>query len=248
MAKPQVAFFDFACCEGCQLQVVNLEEHILGVVNLVDVVEFREAITGKADKYDIAFIEGSITRPQDEEKIKDIRARSGLIVAFGSCACTGGINKLKNVYSDMNKVREVVYGDDAQMEHLDTYPTKAIDEVVQVDLKIPGCPVNRNELVRIIKEVAVGKIPVLPNYPVCVECKLNETVCMYDLGQTCIGPIARAGCEAPCPANGVACEGCRVTVDDPNKNAMHEILKKYDLTVDQVVQKINMYAIDPEIK
>ena len=27
--KPRVAIFDFGCCEGCQLQIVNLEEEIL---------------------------------------------------------------------------------------------------------------------------------------------------------------------------------------------------------------------------
>ncbi len=85
MAKPRVAIFDFACCEGCQLQVVNLEEDVIGVAELVDIVEFREAVTGKAPAYDIAFIEGAITREVDEVKIKDIRARSGLIVAYRLC-------------------------------------------------------------------------------------------------------------------------------------------------------------------
>ena len=247
MAKPKVAFFDFACCEGCQLQVVNLEEDILGVVNLVDVVEFREAITGNAPEYDISFIEGSITRPADEERIKDIRKRSKLLVAFGACAHTGGVNKLKNRYQDMNEVRRIVYGDDADMEHLDTYPTKAVGEVVAVDLSIPGCPINRNEFVRIVKELAVGKMPQLPDYPVCVECKMKENQCLYDLGITCLGPITRAGCEAVCPSNGDACAGCRGTVDDPNKNAMHEVLAKYDLTVEEIKKKMNLFAIDPEI-
>lgn len=64
--KPKVAFFDFACCEGCQLQIANLEEDIIGLANLVEVVEFREVLTVKAPEYDIAFIEGSITRQEDE--------------------------------------------------------------------------------------------------------------------------------------------------------------------------------------
>ncbi len=247
MAKPKVAFFDFACCEGCQLQVANLEEDVVGLVNLVDVVEFREVLTGSAPEYDISFIEGSITRPQDEERVKDIRARSGLLVAYGSCATSGGVNKLKNKYSDMMEPRKIVYGDNAGDKHLNTYPTKAVDEVVKVDLYIPGCPINRDELVRIVKEVGMGKIPKLPNYPVCVECKLKENECLYDLGQTCLGPITRAGCGAICPSNGATCDGCRGTVDNPNKNAMHDVLKKYDLTVDDIKQKMNIFAIDPEV-
>ena len=55
--KPKVAFFDFACCEGCQLQIANLEEELLGVLDLVELVEFREVMTGKAERYDISFIE-----------------------------------------------------------------------------------------------------------------------------------------------------------------------------------------------
>ena len=42
--KPKVAFFDFASCEGCQLQVVNLEEELLGLLEIVEVVSFREAM------------------------------------------------------------------------------------------------------------------------------------------------------------------------------------------------------------
>ncbi len=248
MAKPKVAFFDFASCEGCQLQVVNLEEDVIGVAELVDIVEFREAITGKAPAYDIAFIEGAITREVDEVKIKDIRARSGLIVAFGACAVSGGIPRLKNNNPSLDNVKKMVYGDKYNMPHLDTYPTKAVDEVVKVDLYLPGCPINRTELVRFIKEISLGIIPKLPNYPVCVECKLQENECLFDLGQICLGPLARAGCEAVCPSSAVACEACRGTVDNPNKNAMHEILEKYNYTVDEIKRKINIFGVDPEVK
>ena len=56
MKKPRVAFFDFASCEGCQLQVVNLEEDLLKVLEAVDVVSFREAMKEHSDDYDIAFV------------------------------------------------------------------------------------------------------------------------------------------------------------------------------------------------
>ncbi len=100
--KPRVAFFDFTCCEGCQLQIANLEEDILGLLGLVEVVEFREVYTGKAPAYDVAFIEGSISRPADEVRVKDIRSRSKLLVAFGACETTGGVNKLKNLWGNID--------------------------------------------------------------------------------------------------------------------------------------------------
>ena len=55
MAKPKVAFFDFACCEGCQLQIANIGELLLDVLGLIDVVEFREVMSEKGpDKIDVA--------------------------------------------------------------------------------------------------------------------------------------------------------------------------------------------------
>jgi coenzyme F420-reducing hydrogenase gamma subunit len=68
--KPKVAFFDFAGCEGDQLQVANLEEKLLDLLELVEVVNFREVISQKSDDYDIAFIEGSppITTRKDSKE------------------------------------------------------------------------------------------------------------------------------------------------------------------------------------
>ncbi len=245
--KPKVAFFDFACCEGCQLQIANLEEEVVGLAELVDVVEFREVLTGAAPNYDIAFIEGSITRKADEERIKDIRSRAKVLIAFGACAATGGVNKLKNL-RNLEQVRKDVYGDDWKQPHLDTYPTRAVHEVVKVDFSIPGCPINRNEFLRVVKTVALGMTPELPNYPVCVECKLRENVCLFDLGKTCIGPIARAGCEAVCPSSGVGCEGCRGMVTNPSQNAMAEVLAKHNLTVEDILRTMTLFANSPEAK
>jgi sulfhydrogenase subunit delta len=69
--KPKVAFFDFAGCEGDQLQIANLEEDILGLLDLVDIVSFREVMKEHSDNYDIAFVEGSCTRLQDEDRLRE---------------------------------------------------------------------------------------------------------------------------------------------------------------------------------
>jgi len=245
--KPRVAFFDFACCEGCQLQIANLEEDIIGLLNLVDVVEFREVMTGKAEEYDIAFVEGSITRKSDEERLKDIRNRTKILVAYGQCAVSGGINRLKNTKGSMEAVRREVYGEDYLSPHLETALTKGVGEVVKTDLIIPGCPVNRDEVLRIVKELSLGKIPVIPDYPVCVECKLKENICLFDEGTICLGPIARAGCGAICPSNSVPCDACRGTVPDPNKKAMHEVLKKYNYSLEEIIREMNIFGVDPEV-
>ncbi|NLT75917.1 MAG: cytochrome B, partial [Planctomycetes bacterium] len=102
MSKPKIAIFDFACCEGCQLQLVNLEEELLDLIGVADVVEWREAMSEKSDEYDIAIIEGSITRLEDEERLKLIRSRAKILIALGACATIGGVNKLKNNFDDLD--------------------------------------------------------------------------------------------------------------------------------------------------
>jgi sulfhydrogenase subunit delta len=91
-----------------------------------------------------------------------------------------------------------------------------VHEVVPVDLSIPGCPVNKAEVERIVQHLVWAVPYSFPVYPVCVECKQRYTVCMFDRGQLCLGPISRAGCDAPCPAGGLGCYGCRGPADDPN--------------------------------
>src|SRR4030067_1560585 len=93
--KPKVAFFSFSSCEGCQLQVLNLEDELPTLLVFIETVNFREAIDEKRDDYDIAFIEGSITRESDIEELKDIREKAKVLVAFGACADLGGVNALK---------------------------------------------------------------------------------------------------------------------------------------------------------
>ncbi|HWR04902.1 MAG TPA: hypothetical protein VN419_12930, partial [Humidesulfovibrio sp.] len=113
MAKPRIAFFDFAGCEGDQLQIANLEERLLDILGHVEVVSFREVATGHSDDYDVAFIEGSITRPEDEIRLKEIRKNAKVLVALGACAAIGGINCLKNFLAE-NVYREEVYGSSAR--------------------------------------------------------------------------------------------------------------------------------------
>ncbi len=240
--KPKVAFFDFASCEGCQLQVVNLEEKVLDLVDMVQVVSFREAMKEHSDDYDIAFVEGSIMRPMDEERLKKIRHNATLLVALGACACIGGVNRLRNKWP-VTEVMAEVYGH-AAIEgnpYFDVLPTRAVNEVVAVDAYIPGCPIDRNEFAKAVTSLAVGRKPDLPAYPVCVECKKNENICVFELDQFCLGPITRAGCNAICPSNGEGCDGCRGFLEDLRVNAMKDVLRKHNVSMDRMLKRFNLY-------
>lgn len=241
MSKPKLAIFDFACCEGCQLQIVNLEEEILNLISLVNPVEWREAMSEHIENYDIALIEGSITRPEDEEKLRKIRKGAKVLVALGSCASTGGLNKLKNNF-DLEEVKQCVYGEAADMPHLHTAPAKAVDEVVQVDYKIYGCPIDRREFAYIIRCLALGKKPEIPDYPVCVECKLKENICRYEYDEICLGPVTRAGCGARCPSCATWCFGCRGYVEEANTFAAQGTMARYGKTPQELKNRMNIFG------
>ncbi|MCK5247020.1 NADH:ubiquinone oxidoreductase [Candidatus Bipolaricaulota bacterium] len=243
--KPQVAFFDFTCCEGCQLDTLNIEgQDLVDLLDAVDIVEFREVATGKAEHYDIAFVEGSITRESEIDRLKDIRNRADVVIALGACAHIGGVNCLKN-HLPMEEALTIVYGDDAK--YYDTLPARPIHEVIPVDFSVPGCPINTVELLRIVKELLLGKTPEIPNHPVCVECKMAGNICVFERGKTCLGPVIRAGCNAICVTAGRYCWGCRGLVDDPNLDAQKEVLAKYGLTVESVVEKFKIYNTYSEV-
>lgn len=245
MAKPKIAIFDFACCEGCQLQIVNLEEEILDLLGGADVVEWREAMSEKSDEYDIAIVEGSITRPEDEDRIKMIRSRAKVLIALGACAVIGGINKLKNNF-DLEEVKKYVYGKAAGKPHLRTGLTKAVGEVVQVDYAVSGCPIDRKEFTYIVRSLLMGKKPEIPEYPVCVECKAAGNPCLWQYDQVCLGPIIRAGCGARCPSSGFRCFGCRGYVDSPNVDAAKDVINRYGLNIDDLKTKMVLFGSKQE--
>lgn len=229
--KPIAAFFSFTGCEGCQLALLECEDELLDILSAIDVVKFREAMSETSDTYDIAFIEGSISTPHDEEKIKKIRGVAKVIIAFGACAATGGLNAIRNsMGSDEDyyeNLREQAYGP-VGVEHFRSTKARPVHAVVPVDLTIPGCPVDRGQLLEVIESVLVGRTPRQFNHPVCVECKLNDTVCVVEAyGQMCMGPVTRAGCGAICPGRGDTCEGCRGLLPDGNFASHQQMLAEH---------------------
>jgi len=238
--KIKVAFFDFTGCEGCQLNKLNLENQLLDILEHVDIVEFREAMDDKAEFYDIAFVEGSISTPECVNRINDIRRRSKVLVAIGACATNGGINSLKNI-NDIDEVRETVYREHKYL--FPTLPAMPLHAIVKVDYKIYGCPMTQEEFLKVFKSLVMGKKPQQPDYAVCVECKLKENECLLQRGIFCLGPVTRAGCGARCPSFGQSCIGCRGFVSNINQNASIEVLKRYGYSVEEAVKRMNMFNV-----
>jgi len=240
--KAKVAFFDFTSCEGCQIELTNLGEEVFtGLLEHLEFVEFREVMKETAKgPIDISFIEGAFTREQDRKRLEDIRARSKMVIAFGACASTGGITALKNHMPDYS---QNVYGADSSAPHLASQKAQPISAAIKVDYAIPGCPIDKDEFVYIVSHLLHGKEPVIPNHPVCVECKMRETVCRYSYGHHCMGLVARAGCGAPCPSDGVPCEACRGFIEHPNQEALTKVMNERGrMTSERAKNKSRMFT------
>lgn len=166
--KPKVAFFDFTDCEGCQLQFANMGPALLELLGLVEIVNFREIMSEEGEDYDVAFVEGSISTDNDVKRIKKIREKAKVLVAFGACATIGGVNGVKN-RTPLETAKQRVYGDKA--ETINTIKAMPLHEVVKVDYFINNCPPYIPEIITVVKSILMGKPYVVPNYAVCVECR-----------------------------------------------------------------------------
>ncbi len=225
-AKPKIAFFDFTGCEGCQLTVIDALQTHLDLLDAVEIVQFREAMSELVDDYQIAFVEGACTRTGDEARLLAIRERAQIVVALGACAHLGGVNAIRN-RQPLEIVRRYVYGNAGKFH--ESSAARPISAVIPVDAVIPGCPIDQAEFVRTVTLLLQNRRPQLPDYPVCAECKLRENGCVVWDGQLCLGSVTRAGCAAICPSDGLGCLGCRGLIADPNLNWLKAALQEHGL-------------------
>lgn len=238
LTRPKVGFFELSSCEGCQLQLLNNEATLLDFLNLVEIVNFREGMSERGDNYDIAFVEGSVTRKDEIARLTDIRKHAKILIALGSCACFGGVNQLKNRFRNLDWVKKEVYGDFP----IDTMEVHPLEDFVQVDLSIFGCPIKKEEVERIVTDLVVGKTVRHPEYPVCMECKANENICLFELGEPCLGPVTRAGCDAWCPNNRRGCWGCRGPAEGANLKQMKEIMHTYGFSNETLLDRLECFG------
>ena len=191
-AAPRLAVFKFASCDGCQLQLLELQPALVALAGRVRIEHF--------------LVEGSITTPDDAARIRAIRASCRRLVTIGACATAGGIQALRN-WGDVTEFVSSVY---AAPEYIRTLATStAIADHVPVDFELRGCPIDTGQLLELITSLVLGRRPRVPAHPVCVECKAAGTVCVaVTRGIACLGPVTQAGCHAICPAHDRECFGC----------------------------------------
>jgi sulfhydrogenase subunit delta len=253
--KPRVAFFDFASCEGCQLAILNCEDILLDILGLVDIVEFREAISEKSPRYDVAFIEGSVNREMDMERLREVRARSTYVVALGACACIGNVQARSNFVAPAENYK-VVYGEESR-DRVQTneqyWPlwshtrVRAIKQVIKVDFELRGCPIVPAEFLHLVKSVITGSIPNFPPNAVCVECKKNENECVLEQGRTCMGPVIYGGCNSICVNGGYVCDGCRGLLPHANIDAHKQLMRDHQIPDERILSRYRLFCANEVI-
>ena len=247
-ARPRLAVVKFASCDGCQLQLLSCEDELLLIADRVDIVHFLEASSHvEPGPYDIVLVEGSITTPSDARRIRELRQQAKYLITIGACATAGGIQALKN-WGDRADFLRCVY---ARPEYIDTLATStAIADHVPVDFELRGCPINRHQLLEVLRSLLAGRRPRTPAHAVCLDCKRNGTVCLAVASPTaCLGPITQAGCGALCPKFHRGCYGCYGPAAQGNSTALADWYLANDFTPQQLVPLLrNFNANAPEFR
>jgi F420-non-reducing hydrogenase small subunit len=202
MDKLKFGFYWAASCGGCEIAVLDIDEAILKVLEVAEVVFWPVAMDIKysdvenmPDEYmDVIFFNGGIRNSEQEHLAKLLREKSKYMVAFGSCAHTGGIPGLANLTNRRGIFDRVYHTSESTVNPDDFEPeteckvpegtltipefydlVKPLDRIVDVDYYLPGCPPPASLVLDAVNAIASGELPpkgsvLAPVLSVCDEC------------------------------------------------------------------------------
>jgi F420-non-reducing hydrogenase small subunit len=262
--KPKFAMYWAASCGGCEIAVLNIGEKILDVDANFEVAFWPVAMDAKYKDVEampdksilLTLFNGGIRNEENEHIAKLLRQKSQILVAFGSCATEGCIPGLGNL-SKPEQIFDAVYTSVSTENPEDYRPAysyempegeitlpkfypvlKTLDQVVDVDYYMPGCPPESHQIAAVIDLVLAvlqGEAELPPKgatigagaSTVCDDCPRERNVktidkfvriqdldpidpdlCLLEQGVPCNGPATRQGCGALCPQAGAQCIGC----------------------------------------
>ncbi len=302
MSKPKVAFYWCASCGGCEEAVVDLAEGILPVVEAVDIVFWPVALDFKRSDVEamadgeitVSFVNGAIRTSEQEEMAELMRRKSQILIAFGSCAQLGGIPGLANFYEQKSIIERVYQEVPSVVNPEKTRPqeetpledgtslilpafsetVRTLDQTVDVDYYLPGCPPPVKLIVEAVTAILEGKLPpkgtvLAPDKALCDECPRKESKpeefaikefkrphqiiidpeeCLLAQGLLCMGPATRSGCEAACINGNMPCTGClgpTSRVKDYGAKALSAIASSLDAEDEEVIARLMDAIVDP---
>jgi F420-non-reducing hydrogenase small subunit len=229
-------------CSGCEISIIDMGERLLDVLQVVEIVHLPALMDSKyfgqmgdqdhldIPKADVGIISGGIRNKEHLEVALKMRERCSTIIALGTCATHGGIPALTNSYTNDETLERCFHTESTDTDD-SPYPDRdipalletcrAVDEVVQVDLFLPGCPPHPDHIFTALTALVNGESPELPDKSVCDTCPtirkgkgelktmkrfltppeyggadepLDRMRCLLEQGYLCMGPVTRAGC------------------------------------------------------
>ncbi|MFH1586870.1 MAG: cytochrome B [Candidatus Diapherotrites archaeon] len=221
--KLRVGIFSFSCCEGCQLEMFQMEGELFDLFREINLVNSRliGKKGGEFPETDIAIVEGSIISAEEKKELLEIRKNAKFLMAIGACAVTGGVPGVRNNISP--SIKKKIRGQ-MKKHHLEN--VHKVADVVKVDYSLKGCPINAPEFVYVMNQIVRGITPKDVDVPVCVECKHNENLCRFKKNLACLGPITFGGCNSVCINEGFMCNGCRGFRPDGNFKTTIERIRR----------------------
>ncbi|TCK07522.1 sulfhydrogenase subunit delta [Marinobacterium mangrovicola] len=235
--KPRIAVHKFSSCDGCQLAFLNLGGDLITLSQRVQLTHFLEAGLDAPDTpVDIAFVEGSLSTPDEVERIRKVRDNSRYLVSIGACATAGGLQALRNLDNKHDEWRDAIY---AQPEFISTLEhAHPIASEVRVDYELWGCPINSRQLLACINSLLFGVPPFDNSEKLCLECKRQQKVCvMVTEDKPCLGPVTRTGCGALCPSFGRDCYGCYGPSENTNTASLSRRFAGIGLLPDAIARR-----------
>jgi len=207
--------------------------------------------TKEIQRVDMAIVEGGVKTDENEELLREVRAKCNILVAIGICATHGGITSLGNVFSLMEILEKeypgVMHSSLPRIREM-IYP---ICSFVDVDYYVPGCPPMSHLIIGTIDSLIKGErsqrytrivcnecprkiLPVKPAHLVGIyEKESDPNICLLNQGYVCLGSLTRNGCGAPCPRFGFTCFGCR----GPSDPLLYRSKDLYDVLVDIISRR-----------
>jgi len=247
-------------CSGCEIAILNIGEPLVELLKALEFVHIPVLMdnkyfgqTGEKEhlelpQADVGIVSGGCANDEHREVLEEMRAKCDFLVALGTCATHGGIPALMNS-RDQKQSWQEIFADTAsesaaegKLPH-DNVPAPlervyACDEKVKIDLLLPGCAPNPQQIYAVIRAVLDGVEQALPTRSVCDTCPtqrlgkgetkaikrftehvvydpekgVDEMRCLLEQGLMCMGPVTAAGCAkrgAPsCISVRVPCRGC----------------------------------------
>ncbi len=222
-------------CGGCHVCIVDLHEKILKVFESVQILKCPVLTDVKGyPEADIGILTGSIRTEHDKHAALQMRKQCKTIIAFGTCAVYGGLHGAGLAHS-REEILDHVYKN-SKTTKTDFIPSKAvdelahvvtpIDEVIDVDLYLPGCPPHPHFILESLSALIENREPKTDQETVCGRCRRlmtktdvteikdnmdgipDDDICFLSQGYICLGSVSLDRCLAPCPNHGIMCTGC----------------------------------------